>query len=40
MPFGAPYPRLNRAAALLGALPAIGVLLTLAASQALAQGSE
>ena len=28
MPFGAPYPRLNRAAALLGALPAIGVLLT------------
>ena len=40
MPFGAPYPRLNRAAALLGALPAIGVLLMLSASQALAQGSD
>ena len=27
MPFRAPYPRLNRAAALLGALPVIGALL-------------
>jgi hypothetical protein len=40
MPFGAPYPRLNRAAALLGALPAVGALLILTASQALAQGSD
>ena len=40
MSFRAPYPRLNRAAARLGALPVIGALLVLAASQALAQGSD
>jgi hypothetical protein len=40
MPFGKPYPRLSRAAALLGALPVVGALLMLMASQALAQGSD